>query len=887
MICFVAVLLRTLSRLTVLLVAAGTLWTTASAASDPAARQLRRYLAAIAAAQAGERDAAIEQLAALGEERPDWVAVHLDLSRLALADEETARTWRSRFFQRVRRSARDVGAGVGLALLEQGRGRTREAHRLLLTALTAGSRDPRLVPLLLDTTNDPAGLLDWLDRRMRVIPGDADFATLEARALLQVGRVRAAREKVAAALEEDPEHPGLLTLSTALHRAAGEEREACRAAQVALGFLGDQAEEPEVAVPRRIELARALVACGRLAEAEQVLGSLGPLVALENPEVLTTSAGLAAAELAAVQARPVRALELLEAAGPDRTTAAGALAEWAARIEARARALLGQPNDALERRLTGPLPAGLALADRSAALAAAVAARGAAPEPVLEAIDTAAAALERAGFGARARRLALVGDLYGGRIPEEGQETDVRGGTAAAERAATAFVGAAVALRQDDPGRALTLAAQPAPALVGAPGQLTAALRRVQAEAALAAGEPEAGLRVAREGLLDLEQADRAREELPDELLALVPDIGALGADLAGLALRARLDAGEPLERAAGELLTDLGRAVQGWALVDSSWVDAPRRLAEWLDESGCLVLSPGGAAVPAVSFGADGSPALSPEGSDPLGLEPCAGAEVVFWAGPAPAPGGLIVDAGETRRPLVRLVAPRPLPLAARLAADPERIRGGSSHRREELVTELAGAHHDGPLDPASTAETFTGPGLALSRAPLASGWMAPGGSGDGSAWTGAEALLGPGTATGDGLAAVGLRVLPDRGETERGAWLLAEAALIGGRRWALLSRRPLTEAETGVVAAALATFERNPVRGARQLAEEDPALAQALMLWSAPGLLDGATGLPRWWWAAGASALLALGGATLVARRRGWRPLRRRSAGRQHRRW
>ena len=71
-------------------------------------------------------------------------------------------------------------------------------------------------------------------------------------------------------------HPEVLALSARWHRAQGYRREAARLASLAGGALARRDETPETRVPRRLYLARDLIAGGQIDQARAMLGSLGP-----------------------------------------------------------------------------------------------------------------------------------------------------------------------------------------------------------------------------------------------------------------------------------------------------------------------------------------------------------------------------------------------------------------------------------------------------------------------------------------------------------------------------------------------------------------------------------------------------------------------------------
>lgn len=806
-----------------------------------------RYSEAAALARSGNPGKALEILARLADARRDSVPVHRAVALLAL---EMGREdeWRSTFRKRVRRKSRDVGASVGLAILEEARGRRSEAHRLLMTSLTAESRDPLLAPLLLRTTADRAGFVRWLRQRQAVLPRDPAFAALRSRILFAEGALDEAREVLDKALEREADHPDLLTLRADLLRAGGDTDAACEDARVAAGFMVDRDLVPEVSVPDKLRLARAFTSCGSFDEAAALLDALSSLASIGDDYPLRDSAALVRAELLVARGLPLDALELLESAGIRESALDASLRELGWSIRARALALLGTQGPGLESALvTTELPTGLELGERATALAVLLSV-GESPDPRLQArLDEVAEALRARGLERRgARLLALLAVLGHRDLPDA-----VSLGEGPTERVLLALAGAARADREGRPADLLAEVDRPQVELIGAPGQLSAALREIGARAALRAGRPADAARLAFDGLLDIIEADRTGQALPPDLLAIAGQAADRAVRLAGLRLEARLSQNsEPEQEILDAFVSDLGRAVRGWSLSEATWPGNLEGLAKQVPEGACLIAWSGDPSTRAIAIGGAGSSRVEvlPRGEVEEGAA-CSRAETILWAGPASPGAGLFAQTPEGRRKvLVRVTSARPVfGVAEEGEGDVERgaVGPGSERPLLSLVREASGADADateGAGDAPATpgrARAFVGPGLALSRVPLASGFTCASWPASPRGWAGPDTLLSWPALHDGGLMLLGMRTLPDRGEIEKGAWVLAEAGLRNGRSWVLVSRRPLSAEEWGGLARALPDWNADPLEAARRLASADPELASALALWSAPGRL------------------------------------------------
>jgi tetratricopeptide (TPR) repeat protein len=808
------------------------------------------YIEALELEASGDAQAALARLEELATDRPDSAAVHASLARLALAT-GTEDEWRSALRKRVRRTARDVGASIGLSVLENARDRRSEAHRLLMTALTAESRDPLLVPLLLQTTDRPAGLAAWFEKRHRVLPRDTDFAALRVRLLLALDRVEQAREVLARARELAIDHVDLLALASLVELAAGDEDAACEAARVSLGFKLAGPERIDVAMPRRIWIARALTACGAPEEAERVLSSMRPFVHLADAKPHRRALELAVAEARVGRGDPVGALALVESASEAVESVASLVDADALEESVRTRALymLGglDPASAESAR---DRPDGLALADHaiSECLRASVAR---APEATtVERLERLADALASQGLSTRALRVRAVavdarrraGLSTSPARPSEDDDPEIH--------AALALVAARTA--PADEQRA-ALAAVDDLALVGAPGQLRAALRERQARAAFARGDRVGGLELARAALLDLLEADRAGQRLAAELWGLAGDAASRAARLAGSIFSRSVDGGAPLEEAARLYVRDLGRAARTWSVLEITWESNLSAIHREIPDDACVVVDGGPPATRMLVFGAEGRLAAPPRDAW-VEESPCAEASTIRWLGPAAAPGGLALP-DHPGRLLLRIVAPSPVP-DARPSSEPRRARrpgeglvgDGEDRPLARIARAMTGTEGAaGPSVPSGDdedsdvaiehARAYAGAGIATDAMSLASGWLVPPSPSNPQGWMGPEHLLTESSGASFGLVAIGLASDTHAGTIERGAWALAEAALAGGRPWALLSRRPLDAEEWEVLDDHLRRIDRDPEHALRKLARKEPELAAALGAWTAPG--------------------------------------------------
>lgn len=863
------------------------------------------YASALARAEAGQWPEALDELGDLAEAVPASVPVHRALALTALAaGEETASEWNDRFYQRLRRSRRDVGASVGRAILLAAEDRVREAHSLLSSAILSGARHPLLVPLLIETSPDPGGLPDWARRRARALGDDPDFEAFRVRILMETGRTDQAAEIVEDTFKRHPQNGDLLALSTLISWASGRERRACEQATLALGFLDDREEVPDVRVPRRAWLARALVACGRTGDAQTVISSMSPLAVPPGAARLEPVLRAVTAELALAQGRLVESLTVAR----ERDVPAPPPAPWDETLRSvtvRARAAAGLPVDFQDLL---PAPGNthpITLADRALALATVAAFPHTWNQgvPLTSAPFTRLSRLTLAnGLDVRGVRLGLLARLleHDEHDEEAGRSLDDllavigdnEGHTSISLAAAARIVRTRSAFRAGDGDGVLELTEVPTVQRAGAPGALLAPLRIARARAALAAGRAQMAREAVEEGLLDLQSADLENDRLPDELLAFGQAFGDPGLVLPGYALRAALAHGADPNAATASYLEALDRTARTWSILGLPGTRSPGSLADQLPEAGCLLLGP-----PDVSTSgrtdllvrlSPGRPAEIGPSKELLATAPCAQASTVFWLGPGRPPGGLTLAPGKV---LVRWIGPRPAkareerepPTVSAPDVGPAWLGPGPDRplRRtvESIVGQEAADRQPDALDVAQVRlygwPLHVGAGLASSSAPLASGWLVPPGAESELGWLTPEAMPAPRRPAEDGspvpgLVALGLEATPDATNSERGLWLLAEAAIDSGWEWALLSRRPLTDRELRELEGTWPDWRRDPVSAARQLAERQPELAGALTLWSAPGRLP--LERTRWW------LLLALAGAvvagTVLLLTRSWWP-------------
>ncbi|MBP7149345.1 MAG: hypothetical protein KBD01_17580 [Acidobacteria bacterium] len=859
-----------------------------------AASPIDAYVAAVQLARAGSYEEAFVRLEPLALENRSSVPIQRGLA-LAAHRSGRADAARAAFEKRLRGDRRDTGAMVGLATLAlEGAARTR-AQQLLRRALESGERSPLLARLLLDSAVDRDGLVRWLGRESARHPRDPLLAAIEARVLFACGRVARARGQLEAAMQRGLVHPDVLALHASILRAAGREKDACEQAALAgTGLQSEAGEAPEIRVPRRLAIARVLAACGRAEPARRLVAAVGPLVNWPDDPPLRPQARVVEAEIQLARTDPLGALVLLEEAG-DVAAAGAETSEAAAAVAAGAHALLGTAP-------AGPappgaaLPEGLALADRSIALAARVLGSGTAGTEELAEMDRVAQKLEHLGLATRAGRLLLLAaDVRAASSASDARSTLRRalawaGPSAAPEiRAGAAVVRTHLASAVGEPRAVLREATPDALERAGWPAALRVVLRAAAARAALAAGDPDAALVTAREGLLEAQEADRAEYPVPPELAPLAAELSDRALELAGLAFRAATAAGKAPAEAQGALLRDLGRVTRGWALVGAGWPTSIGAFAGSLPPRSCLVVAASGRNAPALALG--GEIAEVATASRALHSRSCESARTIFWAGPAAPGGGLFPGPGDERL-LVRLVAlgPPPLPGSAPPATTPGvplPLGAGAARPLREIAERLAGpppvaADAAPPGNPAESWVVFGGAGLAPARAPLASGWLVPPGAYGSPGWLGAETLQLLSPVPGSGLVATGVRALPDGAGVEKGLWVLAQSGLQAGWRWALISRQPLSPEQSERLRARLKDWPADPLKQARRLARSDPGLAGALTLWTmhdAARARDGAMAPRIVGISAAGIALGALAGGACVRRgRRACRPSRRR---------
>ena len=808
-----------------------------------------RYVRALRIHLAGDSQTAIAQLAELADVAPASIPVHRALALLALEQgEETATTWSKAFRKRLRRTRRDVGASVGRALILEAYGRQREAHNLLLSAVMAGARSPLLADPLCRTSPDPPGLHQWMSARARAIGRDPDFAALRVETLLACNQPATAGEVLATAITRYPLSRRLLALQADRLRADGRFRQAGAAAALAVGLPG-MVPVPEVRIPRRLALARALIAAQRPEQARGVLATLGPIVAPDGEERLEAMTEVARAELELARGRPIRALQRL----PDHPVLPAAWKATARAVEARARAGLGLPVAAPKDDPEAPA---LALADQGVALALAAVSRSHQDHAatIVPRLVPLIARLAQAGLPHRAALLELAlaaraGEAEGKQLLDKALERLPRSGDARLETGAR-IVEASWALGRGDPAAAQASCRLDPRTAAATPGRLLAALHLTAARAALARGDEAGASEAVAEGLLDLQEADLARILTPDELRPLEELQGRPALTLPGVGLAADLAAGHPVPAATSRLLANLTRTSRSWSVLDRSWGDSPTEISRSLSPGACLVLATDDDEAPWITVGSEGITAATPPGPAFLSRPPCARATVLYWAGPAAAPAGLSwPDRPELL--LVRVVRPVALPRGSVeevVARRPWKVVGpGPDRPLRRLVENLAGVPTDRDTPAAPRGEEYwslyTGAGMVPRRWPLATGWLTPPAARGEPGWMEIEALgqqaRDPGIE--DGLVVVGLRA----GAHRLGLRVLAEAALDSPRRYALLSVEPLSSEQIQQLAEVLPAWNRSPLAGAARLAADNPELASRLTLWTAPGRLP----LPRRW--------------------------------------
>ncbi len=828
-----------------------------------------RYVEAIHLHNAGKPDAALEALEQLASEVPASIPVHRALALVALerGKEQTAAV-KTKLWRRLRRTRRDVGASVGRAIILNAEGRKREAHTLLISALTCGARHPLLVALLAETSYDPAGFTKWLDARARALGRDSAFAALRVRYLLSQDQTQKAQALLKTSIARYPQDPDLLALHAEWLRADGRANLAARQAALAVGLLAGRHTVPELRVPRRLKLARALIAGGELGEARALLGALGPLASLEGDRAFEPVRHVVEAELALALHEPLRAIALLEnahALPPDWQEAARSI-----RARARVSTGLGPAEDTASETT---LPRGMALADRSITLASRV--RDQPGPEQREKVERLSDALFQAGLTHRAAHLSVLAVFLRGDSDPARQQLrailahpvgeDPEQPSAVMVTAAS-LIKAGWAARRGDHESVLEAARLSTSTRSASPGRLLATLRLLASRAAFYAGDFEETMDFVREGLLDLQEADMSPLATPVELIPVEEAFGDASTELPGIAFAAELAHGVSPARAGSNLLRNLSRATRSWSTLGTSWSGRLDEVLSLIGAKACLVLATPEALAPALAVRPGMDPATAPR-AEILESEPCGNARTIYWLGPAAPPGGLSPAPGDERI-LLRLVAPTPI------------SRRGIPYDGELSIREV-GPGLDGPLRRSvesalervesspqgisravarldETWPVFHGTGIASSRSPLSSGWLVPE-SMNSRGWLGPEDLSACTPTNGSGLVAVGLTTLPAPAtRAEKGAWLLAEEALASGHPWALLSRHPLSEALRLRLIDSLPDWREAPLEEVLRTIREDPELAEALTLWTTPGVLEEPKVRVLWPWFATAAVIL-----------------------------
>lgn len=814
------------------------------------------YVRALRYDAAGDREASMVRLAELAKQAPASIPVHRSLALLAIEQgEATAREWSLAFRKRLRRSRRDVGASIGRALILEHAGRRREAHSLLLSAVMSGARSPLLAGPVCRTTDNPEGLFGWMRARARVIGRDPEFAALRVEVMLACGSAEKAGGVLRAAVARYPQSSRLLALYADWLRADGDARTAGQQAALAVGFATGPIDPPEIRVPRRLKLARALAGAGRIETAMGLLSSLGPLVTPAGDPPLNRVRAAVQAELAVESGRPVRALELLEESGK----LTGDWQEVTRSVHARALADLGLEDRETPRLLRRALPQGLAAADRTAALAQ-LARREDPLDPALPAaLDAASARLGEAGLARRSAQvdllLAYLSEEAKGRPLLERAAAWLREqprSTSAPLEVVGQLIEAQWAWTRRDWPEVRRHARLPALETSAAPGKLLAALHMLAARASLAMKDRQGASDALREALLDLQEADLERLKTPQELRPLEQCQGDPAARLPGLAFAADLAAGVPLPSATAHLLRNLSRTTRGWSILGQTWGDDIGELQRALPKATCLILATSDASAPAVALGRD-APPISGNTGEILSAPICQSASMIYWAGPAPPPVEGLFLPENPKTLLVRLVRPVPLEPAstapaARTAPSlrPRLLGPGRVRPLRSVVERLAGAEAAGEEagekapPPGGTARwpVYHGAGLAPALAPLATGWLAPVDEPADRGWIDVGHLARTHTdGSREGLMVLGLKEIGGRDRRETGLWVLAEAALEAGHPWALLSTRPLSREQIQPITARLDRWSSDPVGEARRLVRRESDLAGHLTLWTAPG--------------------------------------------------
>ena len=888
------------------------------------------------AARAGRMDEALEAYAAICRERPTSIAAHGALARLAVASGR-AETWRARVLARLASHPRDVGALAAAAEFDLARGRRDDARAKLLAAVAAGARDPELVPALVAASPRPAETIAWFAARAATPRADAQFAALRARLLLAFGEVRAARADAAAALARAPEAVEAVVLRLEFARADGEVEEACPLAAAAAGSLRALPGGPEARFRSTMAVVRALADCGRADDARRLLRAVRPPPLLPGVPPPSRALAVAEADAAIAEGDPLRALAVLAERGP---LSEGDPEWGEPALSARVRALtaLGLEVPDAPAIAGRPLPAGLLLAERSRTLAAlAGSADPAARRAVAAALRACADRLAADGVEPRAGRAALLAGALaaapeGGPAPAETAATP-RPGAVQARRRATDLRAAQALLsarRLVAAGSILAAEDTASRGRVADPNvapELLMALALEEAQAALAAKNPSAASAAARDGLAEHDRLLRGEEPpLAEEFRPLAGRPPVVAARLLGIGFRATLAAGRTPREAAEQFLFDAARIARGWTIVEAPWPATLAEVAEAVPADACLVFAAAGPDAPEIALDRAGGLSVAGPGGA-AGAPECAGKRAVLWAGPASPPHGLALGPRDERA-LVRVVRPGPLAgaAAAKAAGAPAVVGAGPARARLELLEALladddakgsaapasaaeaegrSGAdlrtRRPGSAAPASAAEAdgrrtagppdggdrrddqaaaggwpvYVGLGIASAESPLASGWLVPPTEAAPDGWMPPQNI--PQAAPAQGaLWALGLAETGEAQAPERGAWLLAESALLSGRSWALFSRRPLRAAERAALLRRGAAWAENPLREARRLAKRDPALAEALALWTAPAPPPAPSGRGYYGLAAAMAVLGAL--ATVFAVRAAARRVRRR---------
>lgn len=829
----------------------GVLLIAAPAHAAPTPPPIDRYVAAL---ERLPRDApaTIAALEAIVREAPTWIPAHRALARIALHQGDGARR-EAEFNERLGRNPRDAGAAYGSAVLSLARGARVEAQRALELALLAGSRDPLLVEPLLGSNPAGARLLDWLEAEALRAPEDGPLVALAVRVSTAAGDYARAERLVLAGLRRHPGFGDLQAQRAALRRLYGDERAACEAATLAATYLRDEQSVPEVRVPRRLALARIELACGRIEAARQLVRTVGPTATVPGDPSWSTAVRLHEAELTLAAGDPLTALALItpERPGAERESNLREL-WWALAIQSEAR--LGTLPEQSASWWTDALPAPSGLIDRTIGLAALwTAPPSERPEGVTERLGAVATAWEQAGLSRRAARAWLAAAVATGdreatrRALGNALVLSTDQGAPGEIRAASAVVRTALALAEQRDADAWNASQLDAAARLGTPPQLLARLESIGAEAALRVGDAAAAAQRARDGMLDLQEADRSLTPVPAELAPLVAELSDTALSLAGSAYRAARQLGQPVDQAGATLLRDVRRAIRRWSLLEPAWPETLESLTRLAPSGSCLVVALPGSASPALAAAHGEVEEATTAGV--LESAACREARTVLWAGPAPAPDGLTTERNATRV-VVRLIGPAVLPSSrlgesARLQpAWQSPVGPGPERPLRTLVTRLSQRPEtDAPSDgnallSQARSLVFHGPGLAPARAPLSAGWLVAPGSGLTRGWLGPENLS---ELTGDpqsGVIALGLRSGPV-GVAPEGSWLLAEGVISAGWRWALLSRRPLSTEQRARLQERLLEWDEDPVREARRLQRADAETAAQLELWSASGRL------------------------------------------------